>query len=400
MKKKISKKTVILVEENLPVRGGHWDNYMRGLVKGFKSYNYSIECLGSASGQLTPEIQITPVFRISYWANPYSQLKASERLYRKFIHPWIWCSDLQEWSDSTNHTEDLIFAPNQSPMHLLAWGLWISKNNLGTFKKIIIGINYFGNGAQGQISILNRLHLNIAKLLLRRAITQKQVIFFSENHVARSWLQQKTGFRLHIMPHNVDASFATNIDQEITGYNSPLFVSIGFARYDKGSDLLLKAIESYLRNNNSNNSQFWLQWGKEVPRNKFCEGHPQVSFNDDLLDAAAIAKILQRADCALMPYRNCAYYGRLSRAAIDAVVGGCPVIYPHCSSINEIVDPYGIGVCFDDEDIKSLVNAIENVAVNFSSLKKKALLKSHMARSYYSPINHAKVILETIREFG
>jgi glycosyltransferase involved in cell wall biosynthesis len=125
-----------------------------------------------------------------------------------------------------------------------------------------------------------------------------------------------------------------------------------------------------------------------------------VIFVDSLVDAASISSITKRADCALMPYRNSAYYGRLSRAAIDAVVCGCPVIYPYASSIAEIVASYGVGVCFEDESVSSLASSIVEVSHNYRSLKVSALAKTRKAIDYFSPENHAKVILGTINHDG
>jgi glycosyltransferase involved in cell wall biosynthesis len=85
----------------------------------------------------------------------------------------------------------------------------------------------------------------------------------------------------------------------------------------------------------------------------------------------------------LLPYRE-AYTLRVSRLMIEALVHGIPVLVTRGTTLAEQSEQFGVFVPCENENVESLVAAIETVERDFDALAAKAREHQAKAREYFS----------------
>jgi len=196
-----------------------------------------------------------------------------------------------------------------------------------------------------------------------------------------------------------------------------LVVAPGLARYEKGSDIFMKAIrlvlqkaeelkleklksldagrwtlDSYASCSPLPALRFVLQWPEDfdLPDGRRCGPDPdllkdeRVKFSKDLLTGEAYWDFLQQADVIVLPYRSESYRARVSRVAIEAAMLGKPMVYTKGTWISEVVAMGGSGVAIAEETPQSLAEAIQMAIGDLDTLQSEAEGGVARVRKFYS----------------
>jgi glycosyltransferase involved in cell wall biosynthesis len=166
----------------------------------------------------------------------------------------------------------------------------------------------------------------------------------------------------------------------------------GPARHEKGSDLLAAAIEKYLERFPDSRARFVLQWLTDfsLPSGGMAQlpaalrQHPRVEIVDRYFAEGEYAQRLAGTQVLLLPYRCSSYALRVSRVVIEAMVNGLPVVATRGTTLAEQAEQFGAAVLCEDENVESLVAAIETVERNYEALAAKASGRQGTARGHFS----------------
>ena len=385
---------VAIVEEALPTCVGHWEAFTLAVADGFRELSSEVDLLGSGVGTSDQKHEITPVFSRSIWTDPFKGLRQPSRLFAKIQYPRMWATELSNYLVGAP-VYDLVYAPNQLPSHLLSWGLVLRSVQSCKVSRLGLGVNYYGPPGGGRPSWLFYMQTLLAKALLAPGVRSGRVKLFCENRVAQSWLRNLTGYPFRMVPHAVESkppcATRTASSDVVT------FLSLGFARPDKGSDLLSDAVDYLLEQKSSSHLRWILQWNNPsakhgFPKRPSLEESAQVDFIDACLTDAEIQDLLIRADFLVLPYRNSSYHARLSRVAVEGVVHGIPLIYPAGSSIGEIASEYGAGCTFQDGSFESLAKCMLKASQELGRYSLSASTRRQSAVQHFSGASHARAV--------
>jgi len=191
-----------------------------------------------------------------------------------------------------------------------------------------------------------------------------------------------------------------------------VFGCYGAARWEKGSDIFLKAIRLVLQTAEKLKSldprpsaldsslaataagmplRFAIQWvedfrdgeGNQVSIDPWLKNHPQVEVIDHYFQGDEYERHLERTDVMVLPYRS-PYRLRVSRVVIEAMMSGMPVIATKETTLFEQAEEYGVVLGCEDGDAESLAEAMLKVAARFESLRVNAEEKASAAAESFS----------------
>ena len=206
-----------------------------------------------------------------------------------------------------------------------------------------------------------------------------------------------------------------------------LVVAPGLARYEKGSDIFMKAIrlvlqkakelkleelksldagrstlDSYASCSPLPALRFVMQWPEDfdLPDSLRCQPNSdllkdeRVQFSKDLLTGEAYWDFLQQADVIVLPYRSESYRARVSRVAIEAAMLGKPMVYTKGTWISEVVAMGGAGVAIAEETPQSLAEAIQMAIGDLDTLQSEAERGVARVRNFYSVSSFHHLLVE------
>jgi glycosyltransferase involved in cell wall biosynthesis len=175
----------------------------------------------------------------------------------------------------------------------------------------------------------------------------------------------------------------------------------GFARFEKGIDLLQRAVIEIFRESPDFPARFVVQWQGPflMPDGSAAEplpefrNNPRVELITRTIGPVEYEALLAHSDVLLLPYRAAFYYARTSRVAIETVSQGIPLIYPAATWLEEVCTDFGSGIPFRDEDVPSLKAAIRTMVENYNEIALKAGERSEAALNFFSvPTFHAQML--------
>jgi glycosyltransferase involved in cell wall biosynthesis len=170
----------------------------------------------------------------------------------------------------------------------------------------------------------------------------------------------------------------------------------GPARHEKGSDLLVRGIVRYLEKHPEGETRFVLQWledfvgadGETVSLPDSLKKHPRVEIVDRFFAEGEYADRLAATQILLLPYRGSSYGLRVSRVVIEALVNGIPVVATRGTTLARQAQEHGVALHCEDEDVESLVAAIEEMEHHceggtVAASGRKALAQEHFSVSHF-----------------
>ena len=384
----------LIVEDALQDRKGHWYEYVRTFREGLLKLGDNVTILASQRAErfILNELDARPVLPESVWHSMALQKSAWKRYLKIPQHALKTLWSVR--SQITNRSGyDIIFVPTVSVHHLLGWMLLIKLGLLKNHTRLLL---YFlslpiKSSSNDQIHWSASPTSKLMKWLflsLRKESESGQVILGVETIALKNAMESLLDMPFIYLPQPVELFCA----KDLTKKHAPLFACYGAARHEKGSDLLLNAIELYLTSNPNSQTRFAIQWiedfqddsGREVTKLPSLLKDQRVEFITEYFKDNAYEERLSQTDVLLLPYRLSSYKLRGSRVVIEAMINGIPVVTTEGSTLATQAEQYGAGILCRDGDTESLVNAIHHMEQNYCELKRVAEMREQSARDHFS----------------
>jgi glycosyltransferase involved in cell wall biosynthesis len=277
---------------------------------------------------------------------------------------------------------------------------WRMAGKLPPFILLFVSYPRIGERPRAQFYLVRRL----VKML------GDDVTLFAETRYAqRAWaefLGRPVAYVVHpvafVPTDQIDAGLNRlhSMNRDWRGSESPLTASskrplvfgfYGFARHEQGVDVLMRALE-LLKGQEHLNAEFRVLWpqgfhmpdGTWLERSMFYHLGPNVRFIEHPLSPTEYQQALADTDWLVLPYRSNSYKGRCSRVSIEACVMGIPVIYSKGTDLEAVIAAHGVGIGVEEEDPKSLSDAILAAIKDHQSFRQQALMRRPNAQEVFS----------------
>lgn len=432
---------ILIVEEGLKTGSGHWPVYIGGIAKELRKAGDEVDVLvhAEATDQVVEAVEGVRWLKKSCWSD-----KDCQGFRGGLRHSRFFFKDLMKWF-SSNEQYDFVLMLTMRLQHLVALsflslpcfqGKKVCKKLRNT-RFLALFVQGFGEYVEGAVAekyrripvrrrgILRMLLASGGKhfgfygasaypcrggawmawlcfRLLRRSVKNGRVVLAAETPQMRDKLEYFAKCPVELFPHPVvsgcDPSTASSlVPTKSSSEVKPLtFICPGFARYEKGSDLLLSAIEAIVqervRDAERQNSKdvraihFIMQWpepyampdGRLVGTSSdfkkrasaFQSGkYPSacgelidtgvtVEFKNHNLNPQEYDSLLEGGDYVVLPYRQSSYHNRVSRVAIEAGIKGVRLIYAKGTWCQEVAELAGSGIEIPAETADAVKRAI------------------------------------------
>lgn len=399
--------SLLIVEESLRDLKAHWFEYIQTIVDTANEQNVEVEvaCHKDVDIEISQILPTIPVFSYARYLDNNKKKLLGERYYSFILHSFRCIKVLWPLFNSKD-SYDYVFAPTVLVHHLLAW--WIilkfhprKPQHLTLFFVTNPGVwnsetktSFFPKQTQIQKKLLQGFSPFVAENKITLAV---------ETLGAKKEFEALTGLPFSLMPHPVPEfeNLTTSQNSEDVSQRQLCFACYGFARYEKGSDLLALSIEKLLNKLPSFPVNFRIQWTDPflMPDSTLCQpseyllNNSQITIIDKPLNREEYQQLLKSTDCMILPYRNSSYYARLSRIAIESICLGIPIIYTKGGWLEEVVLKFGSGIPIEDENIDELTQAIQDLFENYQQYRKNALKNTLKAKKYFSGQNFCSQLL-------
>ena len=177
----------------------------------------------------------------------------------------------------------------------------------------------------------------------------------------------------------------------------------GPARHEKGSDILVAAVNKYLVRFPDSRARFVFQWmedfktpdGSTASVPKELRNHQRVEIISSFFTSGEYAQHLARTQVLLLPYRKSSYGLRGSRVVVEAMVNALPMITTEGTTLHEQMQEHGAGLACQDGDVDSLVAAMREMESRYSEFQKQALEKQPSACEHHSIRTFRELLLSS-----
>jgi len=393
---------ILLVEENLRSRKGHWFQFAYSLRLAAAEAGCRVEAAGAshAEPEVVEVLGAAPVFSRSRLDRHGLSRWWGIRNFAFLWHNWLCYRELLGLL-RRSEPFDIVFFPTASHYHLFAILLLQKLHPRRIPKAAIFFVQQPTSWPQGadqprpdKIAGLMKFQLMRFRGLQKRGRT----VFAVETGRARDEFKQLAGIDAGLWPHPV----AVGSVRTSASANRPVvFGSLGFARHEKGSDMIAKALGLALADSRFADCRFVVQWGTnfQMPDGSTAvlpdhiRANPRVRVIDDPLDEPTYLEELHAISALLLPYRRSSYYGRLSRISIEAAAAGIPMIATPGTHLEEVVREQGAGVVIADESPEALVAGMAGYLARESEFRDLAMRRAPGAAA----ANSARRFLEILR---
>ncbi|MFC7338105.1 hypothetical protein ACFQY0_13005 [Haloferula chungangensis] len=392
---------ILITEEALETGAGHWPSYIGDLAGKFREMGDTVDVLAhrDASPETLSRVGGTPWYSRNCWRDSRSQGKVGG-----LLHNWYFYRETLKFLKH-HPPYDRVLALTMRMQHLLAFAALVRSRLIPSSTRfVLLFVQGFGQYVgPGQATIFpENFSSKLARAAFRAmapAVRSGRVILAGETAGMCDELQRFTGLPATLFPHPVEEEKlkseigrepetknkeqGTRNQEPGTKNQEPLLTITcpGYARHEKGSDLLHDAILEVIDQPWAKRLRFVMQWpepfdlpdGSSMSPDERLVNHPRVEFLNQSLDPLAYAALLERSDLVILPYRSESYHQRLSRVAIEAAGKGIPLIYSVHTWTQEVVDLVGGGVPICDESVESVVKALRDALDCYPSLKLAAV---------------------------
>lgn len=394
---------ILIAEEALESGKGHWPSYIGDLAGEFRLEGDEVDVLvhREATDSVVAKVGGTRWFSRNCWVDARSQGK-----WGGVLHNWHFHRETKRWL-AGEPAYDWVLALTMRLQHLLAFAFLSRARKVPEETRfLLLFVQGFGayQGAGAPTTFPGGLSTRLARLAFRimaPAVREGRVVLAAETKGMQDELQRFTGLPVSLFPHPVHKAADGTATGEpavdpVTDYPARLTVTCpGFARHEKGSDLLQEAILEVMKGPLAERFHFVLQWPETFqmpdgsplgPAPRLVES-PDVEFINENLDATAYDALLARTHFAILPYRRESYHHRLSRVAIEAAGRGIPLIHTTHTWTDEVAEMAGGGIPITEETARAIVRALEQVAGESPRLL--AAARGHMGpvREFHSALS-------------
>lgn len=387
------KMRILIAEEALQTGSGHWPSYIGCIAEGMRVAGDDVDILmhERAGEKLVGEMKGVPWFSRNCWID-----KRSQGAWGVFQHNIRFRRELRRWILS-HEPYDWVCALTMRLQHLLAYALLVRDGGLPEKMRFLLlfvqgfGV-YAGLGEPTRFpgTVSNRM-ARLCFRLLAPAVRAGRVVLAAETKGMQEELERFTGLPVSLYPHPVPApEGGVARTREVA---DPVTISCpGFARHEKGNDLLQEAILGVLGESESDRLRFVMQWpeafalpdGRLLTADARLAGDSRVRLVNESLNGAAYEALLRESDFVILPYRRNSYHHRVSRVAIEAASRGIPLIYTSGTWTEEVAEPADCGVEIKEETSESVRAAIEVALRDVTELRSAAVRGAPRVTEFHS----------------
>lgn len=397
------RKRILIVEEALRDREGHWFEYNRATKAALQEVgDIDVDMLGNITMEpsVASELDAVPHFRYTVWDQIYNQPQAWRRYLGILQHNKRLYDDLARYLKQAE-TYDTVFAPTVVLHHLVGYHR-LAKN--------------FGGNRLGQLVLLirnnialydsdgNRTFRRTAKFWkwaiqrFRPLIATGRVRFVTDSERLADEYEELTGIRFGVLPHPslvgmANATAETAVDDQHDEQTVKIFLP-GPARHEKGVVRLLEAAKLLAGETLEKKLEITLQWREAFDQpDGGCIGpddvgtfeSENVSFRiiREPLSSEAYLHELKQADAIILPYRREVYYARISGVAVEAMMLGKPLLFTTNTWVDTICCQFELGIGMDD-NVTGVATTLAKIAGQIPRMKAVAFDKQTAVAKYYS----------------
>jgi glycosyltransferase involved in cell wall biosynthesis len=293
-------------------------------------------------------------------------------------------------------TVDCIQAPVVRIHHLIAWLALTRQYGGHRFRRLVMQVNMpEGRHEKGRLEpIFKRSSILIQRVLRAYGpyVANGLVCLGSDSDQTAKDYETLSGVPFIEFPTPRLAPLQARRSAPRDSASPIVFCCLGPSRHEKGSDLLLAAIEAYLRLPKRIPARFVVQWtgdftdsaGRTVLPSRWLLEHPDVMLIRRSLPSEEYDRYLLASDCIVLPYRWNAYYCRISGLAVEAATAGIPVIYTEDTWLDRAMKRYGTGLPVRDGDVAHLVEKLVEMAARIEEFQASACARAPLAREVNS----------------
>jgi glycosyltransferase involved in cell wall biosynthesis len=425
----------LIVEDALQDRKGHWYEYINTFARELRALgdNMTVLCDHRAEPFILEKFHALPVLPQSIWGRMSDNAMALKRFIRIPLHAfatlWVMRKFLARYLASSEFKPDFIFVPTVLVHHLLGWWMLLNTASVPNGTRLLL---FFPNlpillGDNDDCQWHRGASVTLKKILftsLRKYVESGKLILGVETRAMQNALQKLIGIPVLYFPHPVsyvpkDVEIICDyglkggergrVTPEVADQNSELgdgdskqdlghkyksanltkpilFGCYGPARWEKGTDILQKAIRQVLEQNPDIRAKFVFQWlndfrdnnGKKKTLDPWLKNHPNVEVIDRYFKDGEYERWLAETDVMLLPYRS-PYRLRISRVAIEAMINGMPAVVSGNTTLWSDFQQFGAAYPFHDESPSSLAAAICRMMEDFQMMSLQA--RERMAHS-------------------
>jgi glycosyltransferase involved in cell wall biosynthesis len=372
----------LIIEDALKDRYGHWLEFVATFRDGLVEFGDKVTVLGPSdvTDDVRRELNVEPILPSSMW-----------RKERKPQSPFGKARAMLLWIIATvsavrmrlraDPSAEIVFVPTVGIPHLLAWflllHLFIPRRRTVVLYFMASPIRPCSNGSGATPDgVGGRLFV-----LLLRGLSQRSksggLILASETEALSNALAKLSGAQFWTLPQPVNVFGRGSSTKEAGG--SIVIASYGPARHEKGSDVLVKAIEVILKRCLRADVMFVIQWLDDftLPNGDVARipdslaSDPRFNRISSLFTAGQYPEWLEKTDLMVLPYRS-EYTLRGSRVIVEAMIHGIPVVASEGTTLEDHALCFGAYVVCDANSVEAVASAIEEAITRLPELQKSA----------------------------
>lgn len=397
---------LLLLEEALQFGTGHWPLYIGDIADAFRSAGDDVRVLAhrQASAALLQSLRATPWFSRNCWTD--SRFQGGLGGLR---HAIGYAGETRSWLRQAPDT-DWVLALTIRVQHLLAFSLLCRRPwHQGKRRYLLLFVQGFGEylGSQSALTFPSTPSTRLARLcfrLLAPAVISGRVVLAAETRAMQSELETFSHLPVRLFPHPVVSTTPTPLacSGEIAQAHQTVTITCpGFARYEKGNDLLQGACKLLFAAESSRDLRVICQWPDPfaLPDGSLATPDPELLADgryqliNQSLDRQAYADLLARSQLIVLPYRRSSYHNRVSRVAIEAALQGIPLVYMAGTWCEEIVQISGAGVSISEETPEATFEALRAALPQLPELRDRAVQACGRIRDNYSAQRFRQLLL-------
>jgi len=399
---------ILIAEEALQAAKGHWPSYIGGIADELRLAGDEVEILmhRDAEQELVHRLEGAPWLTQNCWLDP-----ASQGALGGIRHNLRFCRELSTWLRE-HQPYDWVCALTMRLQHLLAFALLARSGKIPKSTQfLLLFVQGFGKyaGPGKPTTFPKTPSIRLARFcfqLLAQVVREKKVMLAAETNGMQDELQRFTSLPVSLFPHPVPAlpvGCSTNIGPRTNNQQQTITITCpGFARHEKGTDLLQEAVKALLALPEGNQIRFVIQWPEtfKMPDGRLLGPDPalvadaRVEFLNHNLETDAYEALLARTSLVVLPYRRKSYHHRVSRVAIEAACRSIPLIYTSGTWSGEVAALAGGGVEIPDETSDALITAIREAVQGLSGLQESASKGARKVSAFHSALHFRQILFE------
>lgn len=395
----------LIVEDSLESRTGHWFEYLDGFQQDLRQDGHSARFLLSrqAEAMITGHFRAKPSLPASFFRKAGDGASSLRRAARIPVHAWqMWRCLRPELESACNC--DFVFVPTVMAPHLLAWAWLVRTGRLPPGARLLL---FFPNlplrytqtgGAEIDGSPTSKILRRVLGALAHE-VRARRVILGVETHAMLKAASTVFGVPFTYLPHPV--SPRGEVVAAARAGNGLLLGAYGPARHEKGSDILVQAIDRHLTEFPESRLRFAVQWVEDFPLpngQNACvparlRQHPRVEIIDRIFHPGEYASRLAETDALLLPYRLSSYGLRVSRVAIEGIVHGKILLTTAGTTLADQANEFGARITAGDGNADDMLRGIIKLERRHDELRAMATVRMPAAREHFSVSNFRSLLL-------